>query len=122
LEKPRIVHGDDQRQCKKNAIVFLAQKKHSSYDRDSFGILLESLKLLNQNYLSLYNHLNNTDVMIFHTNDFKNDDMELMGSLLGPNFRSALLFVDLSNTTYWQRPLWHRNDNPLSWYGTLQGG
>ncbi|KAG7346501.1 glycolipid 2-alpha-mannosyltransferase [Nitzschia inconspicua] len=116
LEKPRIIKGDDKRQCRKNAIVYLAQKQHSSYGRDSFGILLESLKLLNQNYLSLQNHRDNTDLMIFHTADFKKEDMDLMESLLGSEFRSVLYFVDISNTTYWQRPPWHRKENPLSWY------
>lgn len=119
LERPKIIKGDDKRLCRKNAIVYLAQKQHSSYGRDSFGILLESLQLVNKNYLSLNNHMNNTDVMIFHTSDFTNEDMELMESNLGPSFRSTLQFVDLSNTTYWHRPSWHRKDNPLSWYGKL---
>jgi hypothetical protein len=120
-EQAKIIHGDDQRECRRNAIVYLAQKKHSSYGRDSFGILLESLKLMNINYLSRNNHRNNTDVMIFHTSDLTKEDMDLMESQLGHEFRSLLHFVDLSNTTFWQRPAWHRKDNPLEWYGTFSG-
>ncbi|KAL3918245.1 MAG: hypothetical protein SGILL_004329, partial [Bacillariaceae sp.] len=116
VESPRIIPGDEKRKCRRNAIVYLAQKRHSSYGRDSFGILMESLKLMNLNYLSRNDHINNTDVMIFHTADFTKDDMDLMESSLGTDFRAALRFVDLSNTTYWQRPPWHRKDNPLSWY------
>jgi hypothetical protein len=117
VERVRIIRGDEKRQCRRNAIVYLAQKKHSSYGRDSFGILLESLKLMNTNYLSLGNHRENTDVIIFHTADFTREDLKLMESNLGSDFRAALQFVDLSNTTYWQRPSWHRKDNPLQWYG-----
>jgi hypothetical protein len=119
LNKPRIIMGDYSRKCHRNAIVYLAQKHHSSYGRDSFGILLESLRLMNDNYLSLHNHRSNTDVMIFHTADFKREDMDLLESLLGPDFRAAVRFIDLSNTTYWQRPSWHREDDPLSWFGKL---
>jgi hypothetical protein len=120
LNKPKIIAGDESRKCHRNAIVYLAQKLHSSYGRDSFGILLESLRLMNKNYFSLHNHSNNTDVMIFHTADFKSEDRDLMESLLGSEFRAALHFVDLSNTTYWQRPSWHRKDDPLSWFGTSE--
>jgi hypothetical protein len=62
---PRILKGDPHRMCRKNAIVYLAQKKHSSYGRDSYGMLLKSLDLVHKNYLSLGNHANNTDLIIF---------------------------------------------------------
>eukprot|EP00536_Pseudo-nitzschia_multiseries_P009884 jgi/Psemu1/319739/estExt_fgenesh1_pm.C_2870017 len=111
-----IIHGSQNNKCKRNAIVYLAQKKHSSYDRDSFSVLIESLELMNSNYLSLNNHQNNTDVIIFHTTDFTEDDMELIERKVSRSFREALYFVDLYNTSYWQRPSWHSRDNPDDWY------
>jgi len=116
-EEWKIIQGNENRTCKRNAIVYLAQKNHSSYNRDSFSILLESLKLMNSNYLSLNGHANNTDVIIFHTADFTNDDMDLIGNELGSSFRDALYFIDLNNTQYWKRPKWHIDDDPdKMWY------
>jgi hypothetical protein len=101
--------------------VYLAQKKHSSYGRDSYGILLQSMELMNKNYLSLNNHGDNTDVIIFHTSDFTKEDMTAMGKKLGENFRDMLHFVDLFNTTYWKLPHWHKGENPLDkWYAFPQ--
>jgi hypothetical protein len=116
VEEPRIIQGNHNRKCKRNAIVYLAQKNHSSYDRDSFSFLLRSLKLINSNYLSLNDHKNNTDVIIFHTADFTKDDMDIIESSLGSSFRDVLYIIDLYNTSYWQRPSWHINDNPVDWY------
>jgi len=112
----KLVHGNQNHVCKRNAIVYLGQKNHSSYDRNSFVILLESLELMNSNYLSLNNHRNNTDVIIFHTADYTNEDMDLIENKFGSNFREALYFVDLHNTSYWRRPSWHSQDNPKDWY------
>lgn len=112
-----IVAGSPTRTCRRNAIVYLAQKKHSSYGRDSYGILLQSLELMNRNYLARGTNRENTDVIIFHTADFTTEDLKDMEAQLGPDFRDALYFVDLFNTTYWKRPSWHKNDNPLdAWY------
>ena len=112
-----IISGDSIRTCRKNAIIYLAQKKHSSYGRDSYGILLQSLELMNKNYLSQNNHRENADVIIFHTSDFTNDDMDIMEKQLGKDFKDTLHFVDLTNTTYWKLPHWHKKDNPLdNWY------
>ena len=113
----RIIKGNHDRECRRNAIVYLAQKKHSSYERDSYGNLLKSLELMNTNYLSVHNHQNNTDVIIFHTDDFNQDDMDIMETKFGSTFREGLYFINLQNTSYWQRPSWHRNDNPSAdWY------
>ena len=112
LGNVRIIQGNLNRKCKRNAIVYLAQKIHSTYGRDSFALLLKSLKLVNTNYLSLNNHGNNTDVIIFHTADFTKDDMNLMENEMGASFRDSLYFVDIHNTPYWERPSWHSTDNP----------
>jgi len=113
----KIIQGNLNRECKRNAIVYLAQKKHSSYERDSYQSLLKSLDLMNSNYLSINKHQNNTDIIIFHTGDFNQDDMEIMENKFGSTFRSALYFINLYNTSYWQRPSWHHNDNPSTdWY------
>jgi len=113
---PTIVKGDDERSCRKNAVIYLAQKKHSSYDRDSYGILLRSLELLEKNYLSINNHRDNTDVIIFHTSDFDSSDLDVFEQRFEKAFRDGLHLVDLNGTKYWKRPQWHKNDNPLEWY------
>lgn len=114
---PMVLAGSSTRFCRKNAIVYLAQKKHSSYrGRNSYGMLLESLDLVYKNYLSLDNHSNNTDLIIFHTADFNQEDLDAFDSRLGTDFRNLVRLVDISNTTYWKRPKWHENDNPDDWY------
>ena len=117
-ENPKIIRGDQNGSCKNNAIVYLAQKEHSSYDgRDSYRSLLKSLDLMNSNYLSIDNHHNNTDVIIFHTGDFEQEDMDIMGEKFGSKFRSSLYFINLYNTSYWKRPIWHLHDDPsVDWY------
>lgn len=108
---PRLLR-DSQGTCRKNAIVYLAQKVHSSYGRDSYGMLFKSLKLLQQNYLSQQHLANNTDVLIFHTGDFNNADLMVLESHLGTEFVQLVSLVDISNTSYWQRPYWNMHDNP----------
>lgn len=52
----------------RGAITYLAQVRHSSYQRDSITLLQESLSLLDRNYLGeLYAQ---HDVLLFHTGDF----------------------------------------------------
>ena len=48
------------------AIAYLAQKRHSSYGRDSLAMLKRSLHLLYKNY----NNEFADDVLIFHEGDF----------------------------------------------------
>ena len=115
LHNVTIVKGGD-RHCRKNAIVYLAQKRHSTYDRDSYGILLESLELMYKNYLSLDDHRNNADVLIFHTADFDGKDLDAFESRFGTEFRKLITLVDIANTHYWKRPKWHESDNPNEWY------
>eukprot|EP00980_Cylindrotheca_fusiformis_P008768 scaffold1869_cov122-Cylindrotheca_fusiformis.AAC.30 len=114
---PRILQGSSRRRCRKNAIVYLAQKRHSSYQgRDSYGMLLKSFDLVYKNYLSLNNHANNTDLIIFHTDDFGKEDLDAFESRISTSFRNLVRLVDISNTTYWKRPKWHENDDPADWY------
>lgn len=117
LSSPTIVKGDDNRKCRRNAIVYLAQKQHSSYrGRNSYDMLLKSLNYVNKNYLSLGNHANNTDVFIFHTADFGKQDLDEFESRVGTDFRKLVHLVDLQDTTYWKLPPWHENDNKTNWY------
>uniref|UniRef100_A0A7R9ZR45 Hexosyltransferase n=1 Tax=Craspedostauros australis TaxID=1486917 RepID=A0A7R9ZR45_9STRA len=107
-------HGD--RPCRRNAIVFLAQKKHSSYKRDSFANLLEALRLLEVNYLSIDKHAENADVFIFHTGDFNSTDLKEFRASLTPASMEAIHIVDISLSRYWRRPSWHEFDDPHKWY------
>jgi hypothetical protein len=119
LRNVTIVRGSN-RKCRKNAIVYLAQKRHSTYGRDSFGILMESLELMHKNYISLENHGDNADIIIFHTADFDEKDLDSFETRFGAEFRSLIRLVDLSGTPYWQRPSWHQNDDPSNWYAYPQ--
>jgi len=116
LDNATIVSRAVRRGCRSNAVVYLVQKKHSSYGRDSYSVLLQSLSLLTKNYLSLSKHLNNTDILIFHNGDFDQSDLQKIESLLGPGSRGAVHLVDLSNSKFWARPKSNRNDDPNSWY------
>ncbi len=103
------------RQCHENAIVYLAQKRHSSYDRDSYGLLLQSLDLLTKNYLA--NHSDNAELFIFHTGDFDSQDLTNLGARYSETqVFDMLRLVDLSDSQYWRRPPWHAHDNPNDWY------
>jgi hypothetical protein len=86
------------RQCRSNAIVYLAQKQHSSYGRDSYSSLLQSLDLLHKNYLSIGQHVDNTDVFIFHTGDFNATDLSFLEARFGPSYRGVIRLVDLSGS------------------------
>lgn len=116
LDNATIVSRAVRRGCRRNAVVYLAQKKHSSYGRDSYNVLLQSLSLLTKNYLSLSDHLNNTNIFIFHNGDFDHLDLQRIESLIGPGSRGAVHFVDLSGSRFWARPKSNRNDDPSSWY------
>lgn len=116
LVNATVLKGDGTRQCRKNAIIYLAQKKHSTYKRDSYGILLQSLDLVHKNYLSLNDHKDNTDLIIFHTADFTQNDIEIFGQKYGNDFKNLLQLVDLQDTKYWTRPHWHKDDNMQKWY------
>ena len=97
-----------------NAIVYLAQKKHSSYGRDSFETLLRSLELLRENYLK--RHCNNVDVFIFHVNSFNASDMAAIEAVLSPECAGSVRLVDLDQSAFWGRPHFLKDSDPNTWY------
>ena len=101
-------------QCKKNAIVYLAQKKHSTYQRNSLELLERSLKLLHSNYLLLHDHHKNVNVFIFHEGDFDTSDIALLES---SQQKGLVHLVNLTSTPFWQLPDHLRRDNPTTWKG-----
>lgn len=97
----------------RNAIVYLAQKTHSSYaGRDSYSTLLESMKLLRKHYLDA--HDGTVDVFVFHSGDFTETDWNVLQDAL--ELQGILHLIDLSNSSYWSRPIHHANDNPADWF------
>ena len=117
LENATIVFRDTSRKCRSNAVVYLAQKQHSSYTgRNSHANFLRSLDLVNKNYLSLNNHLDNLDLFIFHTNDFTKSDLEILESRLGESFSGVIRLVNLTGSPFWQRPSHHAGDDPNTWH------
>jgi Glycolipid 2-alpha-mannosyltransferase len=111
-----ILYRHSDRKCQRNAIVYLAQKNHSSYKRDSYATLFRSLSLLNQNYLSINKHMDSVDLFIFHTGDFVKHDLKAIERLLGPSSIGAIRLVNLVNSTYWARPATIERDNPQNWH------
>jgi hypothetical protein len=70
-----------------------------------------------ENYLSLGDHRDNTDIFIFHTGDFNGTDLIEIESRFGPEYQGIVRLVDLSGSQYWRRPQWHVNDIPEKmWY------
>ena len=106
--------GQGNRKCRSNAFVILAQKTHSSYKRDSYGPLLETLDLLRENYLSIDDHDENTDVFLFHTGDFDEKDLPEIESRLGDKI-GILKLVNLDKSVYWYLPRNVRYDDQRSW-------
>ncbi len=108
------------RSCRSNAIVIMAQKKHSTYARDSFGLLLKALDLLHDNYFQQNSSfIDNVDVFIFHTGDLNaNPDLELLEyhltkttSSTATTSRGLVHLVNLKDTLFWKLPPWHKHDN-----------
>jgi hypothetical protein len=96
-----------------NAIVYLAQKTHSSYvGRDSYSSLLKSMQLLKKHYLDARD--GTADVFVFHSGDFTEVDWNVMQDVLG--LQGILHLVDLTNSSFWSRPIHHINDNPADWF------
>ena len=102
--------------CRPNAIVYLAQKHHPSYDRDSYGLLLKSLDLLVENYLS--RHGDNATVFIFHTGDFDPTDLAMWRQRYQhhPSEMIDLQLRNIVNTSYWQLPDFLQNEDPKDWF------
>ena len=116
------VCGGEQR----NAIVILAQKKHSTYGRDSYGLLLQALQLFSKNYLSIADHAKTVDLFLFHTGDFDYGDIQVMEETLtlsqsNPNSATSwnatgfIKLVNLVDSSYWSLPPWHARDNQTHW-------
>lgn len=106
----------------KNAFVFLAQKKHLTYGRDSLGLLVKSLDLFRDKYLSIDNHFENVDIYLFHSGDFKKSDLvyleDRLLERLPSHAKGVFRMVDLSNTSYWSLPEWLQHDNQDKWKGS----
>ena len=109
----------------KNAFVLLAQKKHSTYGRDSLGLLVKTLDLFRDNYLMVNQHYTNTDVFLFHTGDFDDADLVFLEDRLlsqqPAHHHSAagiLRIVNLNNTAYWSLPEFLKHDDPATWKGS----
>lgn len=100
-----------------NAIVYLAQKKHSSYDRDSYGLLLKSLDLLYENYLLIDNHYQQAHIYIFHTGDFDLADLQTLESRFPEYTHGTIQLVNLAGTEFWHLPEHLREDDQTSWKG-----
>eukprot|EP00977_Amphora_coffeiformis_P018105 scaffold6164_cov163-Amphora_coffeaeformis.AAC.16 len=109
----KVLSRNTGRSFSRHAIVYLAQKKHSTYRRDSFGTLLRSLELLRQNYLQQY--MANADIFIFHVSSFDADDLATIEQVLGPDSVGAVRLVDLDQSTFWGRPNFLQNSNPQTW-------
>ena len=99
-------------QCKKNAIVYLAQKKHSTYQRNSLELLERLLQLLHSNYLLLHGHHENVNVFIFHEGDFDTSDIVLLEA---SQVKGLVHLVNLTSTPFWQLPDHLRRDDPTTW-------
>ena len=93
---------------KTNAIVYLAQKSHKVYLRNSMALLSKSLDLLFRNYLLIDDHYRNVTVFIFHTGDFAESDLdEWERSGLYPTQcrqDGTLQLINLMGSPYWQTP------------------
>jgi hypothetical protein len=86
----------------RGAFVYLTQVRHSSYGRDSLGMLRGSLSSLVEHYLK--NHRD--DVLLLHTGDF--DAPRLQASVLDAFAEDKLpiRFVRLDEARYFSLPSW----------------
>eukprot|EP00924_Labyrinthula_sp_SR-Ha-C_P016018 snap_masked-scaffold_4-processed-gene-16.16-mRNA-1 protein AED:1.00 eAED:1.00 QI:0/0/0/0/1/1/4/0/1358 len=84
-----------------SAIVYLAQKQHSSYKTNSFQNLVLSLKFLYKNFNNKFNY----DVLIFHSGDFIAEDRLYLIKEIGLDEEHAksLNIVRLSGK-FWELP------------------
>ncbi len=108
------INNRNQLQCHRNAILYMVQKgKHSSYKRNSTALFLKSLDLLYQNYLSIGHHVDNVDVLIFHSGDYTMDDLRFIDQRYNHTVHFKL--IDLNNTDYWVVPTFVQHDNISQW-------
>ena len=116
MNNATILQKGEQQSGLRNTIVYLAQKRHSTYKRDSLTSLVRSIDFLVENYLSIDSHIDNTDIFIFHTGDFNVTDFQMLQNRHGASLGAALRLVDLSGSPYWARPKHHLEDDPNTWY------
>lgn len=100
---------------KPNAIIYMAQKSHKVYLRNSLALLERSLDLLFQNYLLLNDQYLNATVFIFHTGDFDKSDLQGWEERYPAKTKGTIQLVDLLNTPYWQVPDWMDEDDLPNW-------
>ena len=115
VQNATILQMDSDRPCHSNAVVYLAQKTHSSYGRDSYGHLVRSIELLRDNYISIHNHSQNLDVFIFHTSDFDEQDLLQLEKQFDKTTPGMVRVVNLTGSPYWRRPKNLEGENPERW-------
>mmetsp|Transcript_15553 Transcript_15553/g.25941 ORF Transcript_15553/g.25941 Transcript_15553/m.25941 type:complete len:227 (+) Transcript_15553:2327-3007(+) len=96
---------------KPNAIIYMAQKSHKVYLRNSLALLERSLDLLFRNYLLIDDHYLNATVFIFHTGDFNDDDLVDWEHRYPLKTKGTLQLINLRDTPYWQTPAWLNEDD-----------
>jgi alpha 1,2-mannosyltransferase len=100
--------------CSPNAIFYMVQKgKHSSYNRNSTALFIKSLDKLYGNYLSIDRHSDNVDVLVVHSGDYHQGDLDYLDHRYNHTVRFKL--IDVSNTDYWTIPESVQNDNVSHW-------
>jgi len=96
----------------------MAQKRHKTYHRDSYGLLVKSIRSLFNNYLSLNDHHREVDIFIFHTGDFDLDDLITLENGLvfkDEKYKGMIRLINLNNTEFWKLPDWVADDDPSTW-------
>jgi alpha 1,2-mannosyltransferase len=89
---------DALRRRSRTALVYLAQKFHKDYKRNTFENLQKSLDLLHKNYRALKNH----DVLIFHNGDFTETDRQQLSR--GKEGVSVQLVELRPGSPFWRLP------------------
>jgi len=102
---------------KTNAIIYMAQKSHKVYLRDSMALLSRSLDLLFKNYLLIDDHYTNVTVFIFHTGDFDASDLENWENHYPAATKGTIQLVNLleKDSPYWKVPSWLREEDLPKW-------
>ena len=115
VQNATVLKLDTGRTCRTNAVVYLAQKTHSSYQRDSYGHLVRSIEFLRKNYLSISDHSENLDIFIFHTSDFDTKDLRDLEQQFDLTLPGIVRLVNLTSSPYWRRPLNLQGESPERW-------
>lgn len=111
---PEVLATNHGEQCRPNAILYVVQKgNHSSYGRDSTALFFKSLDTVYQNYLSINGHADNVDMLIFHSGEYNQEDLDFMDGRYNHSVHFKL--VNLNDTDYWTIPETVRFDNTSLW-------